>query len=288
VTSPVAELSRVEKAFAGRPALRGVDLALGRGEILAMLGPNGAGKTTAVRVLLGLRRPDRGAARLFGLDPHRVEARRRCGSTPQETDLPESLRVVEIVDFVRAHFERPLLTAELLDSFGLAAFAHRQAGGLSGGERRRLAVALAFAGDPEVVFLDEPSTGLDAGARRSLWDSVRGFAARGRSILLTTHDLREAEALADRVVLLEEGRVVREGTVGEIRAQAGLTRIRLRAQTLPTVPGLARAVENGRHVTMLVRSPADAMRALVVAGADLEELEVVPASLEQALEEPPE
>jgi ABC-2 type transport system ATP-binding protein len=284
---PPAALTGAEKAYGRRPALRGVDLALRTGEILALLGPNGAGKTTAVRLLLGLRRPDRGTARLFGLDPRRVEARRRCGATPQETDLPDTLRVHEIVDFVRAHFEHPLTTSTALDRFGLAAIADRQAGGLSGGQRRRLAIALAFAGDPEVVFLDEPSAGLDPGARRSLWESVLGFAAHGRSILLTTHDLHEAEALADRVVLLDDGRVVRDGTVAEIRARAGLTRIRLRLQPLPSIPGLARAVENGRHVTLLVRSTPDAIHALVAAGADLDDLEVGRATLEQALGEPP-
>ena len=287
MSGPAAELSRAEKAYGNRPALRGIDLALGRGEVLALLGPNGAGKTTAVRLMLGLRRPDSGVARVFGLDPRRVEARRRCGATPQETDLPDTLRVREIVEFVRAHFERPLATCGVLDRFGLTTLAERQAGGLSGGQRRRLAVALAFAGDPELVFLDEPSAGLDAGARRSLWESVRGFAAHDRSILLTTHDLHEAEALADRVVLLDEGRVVRDGSVAEICARAGLTRIRLRLQPLPTVPGLARAVDNGRYVTLLVRSTSDAIHALVAAGADLDDLEVAPATLEQALGEPP-
>ena len=177
MTEVVAGLTCVEKAFAGREALRGVTLGVRRGEVAALLGPNGAGKTTAVRIMLGLRRPDRGEVSLFGLDPRRVEARRRCGATPQETDLPDGLRVVEIADFVRCHFERPLGTADLLERFGLAALQQRQAGGLSGGQRRRLAVALAFAGDPELVFLDEPSAGLDAGARRSLWQSIRGFAA---------------------------------------------------------------------------------------------------------------
>jgi ABC-2 type transport system ATP-binding protein len=287
MSGPVAALAGAEKTFGSRPALRGVDLALRSGEVLALLGPNGAGKTTAVRLLLGLRRPDRGTARLFGLDPRRAEARRRCGVTPQETDLPDTLRVREIVDFVSAHFEHPLATRTVLERFGLTAIAERQAGGLSGGQRRRLAVALAFAGDPELVFLDEPSAGLDTEARRRLWESVRGFAAHGRSILLTTHDLHEAEALADRVVLLDDGRVVRDGTVAEVRARAGLTRIRLRLQTLPAVPGLARAFENGRYVTLLVHGTSDAINALVAAGADLEGLEVVPATLEQALGDAP-
>jgi ABC-2 type transport system ATP-binding protein len=235
--------------------------------------------------MLGLRRPDVGTARLFGLDPHRVEARRRCGTTPQETDLPETLQVHEILELVRAHYPRPLRAAELLERFGLEALGRRQAGGLSGGQRRRLAVALAFAGDPELVFLDEPSAGLDAASRRSLWQSVRNFVTRGRAILLTTHDLAEAEALATRVVVLERGRVVLAGSAREIAARAGSQRIRVRAQPLPELPGVERVVENGRYLTLLVREAGDVLRALVAADADLHELEVDQASLAQALEE---
>jgi ABC-2 type transport system ATP-binding protein len=281
--SAAAELVGARKAFRGNQALDSVDLAVRAGEIVALLGPNGAGKTTAIRLLLGLRRPDAGTARLFGLDPRRTEARRRCGTTPQETDLPETLRVREILDFVRAHFPRPLAADDLLERFDLCELAARQAGGLSGGQKRRLAVALAFAGDPELVFLDEPSSGLDASTRRSLWQSVHGLAARGRSILLTTHDLAEAEALATRVIVLERGRVVLEGPTAEVAARTGLLRVRIRAQLVPPLPGLVAVLENGRYVTLLVRNVDEVVRALVLADADLEELEVVPAGLEQAL-----
>jgi ABC-2 type transport system ATP-binding protein len=281
--SAAAELLGVRKAYGNVRALDGVDVRVDPGEIVALLGPNGAGKTTAIRLLLGLRRPDAGAARLFGLDPRRPEARRRCGTTPQETDLPETLRVREILELVRAHFPRPLAAGELLERFGLAALAARQAGGLSGGQRRRLAVALAFAGDPELTFLDEPSSGLDAVTRRRLWDSVRSFAARGRSILLTTHDLAEADALATRVIVLELGRVTLEGTPADIAARSGVHRVRIRSQPLPPLPGLQRVMPNGRYVTLLVRDAGAVVRALVAADADLGEIEIAAAGLEQAL-----
>jgi ABC-2 type transport system ATP-binding protein len=195
--------------------------------------------------------------------------------------------VREILDLVRAHYARPLPPSELLERFGLTALASRQAGGLSGGQRRRLAVALAFAGDPELVFLDEPSSGLDAASRRSLWQSVRDFVTRGRAILLTTHDLVEAEALATRVVVLERGRVVLEGSAAEIAARSGLQRVRIRLQPLPDLPGVEQAVENGRYLTLLVREAGDVLRVLVAADADLRELEVGQAGLEQALESEP-
>jgi ABC-2 type transport system ATP-binding protein len=279
----IAALHEVSKAFGSLQALDDVSLSLHPGEVVALLGPNGAGKTTALRILLGLRRPDTGRAELFGGDPSSARYRRRVGVTPQDTDLPETLRVREIVDFARAHYPHPLATSDLLERFGLEELAPRQAGGLSGGQRRRVAIALAFAGDPDLVCLDEPSSGLDTGARRALWRSIRAFAERGRTILLTTHDLAEAEALASRVLLVRSGRLVRDASVPEITAGAGLTRIRLRAQPLPDLPGLGRVIEDGRYRTLLVRSAGEAMRALVAAGADLEELEVAPLTLEHAL-----
>jgi ABC-2 type transport system ATP-binding protein len=206
-----AALRAVTKRFGSAAALDGVDLEVGAGEVLALLGPNGAGKTTAVAILLGLRRPDEGRAELFGGDPARPASRARVGVTPQETGFPPTLRVREVVELVRAHFPSPAPTPELLDRFGLAELGRRQTGGLSGGERRRLAVALAFAGRPEAVFLDEPTVGLDVESRRTVWCEIERYAGEGGTVLLTTHHLDEAQRLAPRVVVLARGRVVAEG-----------------------------------------------------------------------------
>jgi ABC-2 type transport system ATP-binding protein len=218
----VAELRGVHKRYGTVEALRGVDLEVRPGELVALLGPNGAGKTTAVSVLLGQRRPDAGSARLFGRDPTGPAARRAVGATPQVTGFPDGLTVAEVVDLVRVHYPGPVATPELLARFGLAGVAGRRAGGLSGGQQRRLAVALAFAGRPRLVVLDEPTTGLDTEARRELWQVVRAFVADGGAVLLTTHYLEEAQALASRVVVLAGGTVIAHGSVDQITARAGL------------------------------------------------------------------
>ena len=216
--SALAELVDVSKAFGDSQALAGVDLAVRPCEAVALLGPNGAGKTTALAILLGLRHADSGTARLFDLDPRKVEARRRVGCTPQEMNFPFTLRVGEILDLVSAHFESPLPRDALAERFGLAGLERRQTGGLSGGERRRLACALAFAGDPELVVLDEPSSGLDVEARLALWDTIRDSR---RTIVLTTHSFEEAEALATRIVVLRSGRVVADGSPSQLAAAHG-------------------------------------------------------------------
>ena len=279
---PVALLRGVSKRFRSTEALRDVDLELHAGEVVALLGANGAGKTTAISVLLGLRRPDSGVARLFGLAPRLPAARRRIGVTPQELGFPPTLTVAEIIDFVRAHYDEPEPTDELIRRFGLEEVRDRQAGGLSGGQRRRLSVALAFAPNPAVVFLDEPTTGLDVGSRHAVWEAIRAFGSRGGTVLLTTHNLDEAEALAERVVVMSEGRVIADASLEEIKSHAGLRRIRLRRQPLPKLAGVIRVVdEEDRHV-LYVGDPGHVVGELVRADADLDGLEVLPVSLEEA------
>jgi len=216
-----AALRGVTKRFGALVALDDVDLELHRGDVFALLGPNGAGKSTALSLVLGLRRPDRGRVELLGMDPRSRVPRAAIGVTPQDAGFPPTLRVAEIVDLVRAHFATPVPTAELLARFGLVDCRRRQTGGLSGGERRRLSVALAFAGRPLAVFLDEPTTGLDVEARRNLWSELQEYAARGGTILLTTHYLEEAEALATRVALLGRGRIAAQGSPKELASAHG-------------------------------------------------------------------
>jgi ABC-2 type transport system ATP-binding protein len=207
------------KSFGGMRALDGFDLVVERGERVVMLGPNGAGKSTAISILLGLRSPDTGTVLVLGGKPGELAVRRRVGCAPQQTAFPETLRVREIVDFVRAHYPRPLPSGELLVRFRLAHLAARQVGGLSGGERRRLGCALAFAGNPEVVVLDEPSAGLDVEARLALWETLRAHAG---TILMTTHSFEEADALATRIVVVNRGRTAETTARGPGLADAYL------------------------------------------------------------------
>jgi ABC-2 type transport system ATP-binding protein len=276
----VAELARVTKRFGARAALADVSFTIGEGEVVALLGPNGAGKSTALSVLLGLRTPDAGSARLFGSDPRAPSARRRVGVTLQEIAFPPTLRVREVVELVGAHFESPLPVQTLVEQFELGAIAGRQAGGLSGGERRKLGVALAFAGRPRLVVLDEPTASLDREARLAVWSAIRLHVTDGGALLLTTHHLEEAEALASRVVLIEAGSVVSEGPLADLKASAGRTLVRFRAS-----PGieLERAERDGEYLRLLVPDGGRAVEDLVRAGVALDDLEVRPLTLDEAL-----
>jgi ABC-2 type transport system ATP-binding protein len=280
--SVIAELRNVHKRYGETQALAGVSLELAPGEILALLGPNGAGKTTAVSILLGTKRPDLGTAALFGSNPTTASARTSIGAAPQEIAFPPALRVREVVDLVRAHFDDPEPRETLLDRFDLSDQADRQAGGLSGGQKRRLAVALAFAGRPRVVFLDEPTAGLDVEARRALLASLHAYSQTGGTILLTTHQLDEAEALATRVVVLDRGEILAEGGVEAIKQMGGFTCVKLRIDELPQLRNVDR-VERSADVARLYTRDAPALvNELVGLGVELTGLEVRPLSLEEA------
>jgi ABC-2 type transport system ATP-binding protein len=276
----VAALEGVTKRFGPVAALDGVSFAIATGDVLALLGRNGAGKSTALAVLLGLRRPDAGCARLFGVDPRRTGARQLIGVTLQESAFPATLRVRELVELVRAHYPFPAPAAALLERFGLAGMSSRQLGGLSGGERRRVAVALAFAGRPSVVVLDEPTAGLDGESRRSVWAAIRAHADEGGTVLLTTHYLEEAEALATRVVLIDAGVVVTDGSVASIKAGAGLTRVTFRAPPNVTIEG---AEHDGSLVRILTSDPGAVVERLVRENVRFVDLEVRPLTLEEAI-----
>jgi ABC-2 type transport system ATP-binding protein len=280
--APPVEALGVHKSFGEARALVGVDLRLEHGEVLALLGPNGAGKSTLVSVLLGLRRPDAGLVRLLDRDPREPRARRRIGAVLQESSFPSTLRVREIVELVAAHFPDPAPRDELLERFSLAACAHRQAGGLSGGQRRRLAVALAFAGRPSAIFLDEPSTGLDLESRRALWAIIRDYAGAGGSVLLTTHHLDEAEALASRVAVIDRGAIVASAPPSRLREQFGETRVRLRARALPELAAAVRVEQSADVATIYTRDASALLAELLRLGIEPAGLEVVPVSLEEA------
>ena len=280
--APAAFLQGVTKRFGAAEALRGFDLEVRAGELVALLGPNGAGKTTAIGLLLGLRLPDTGQVRLLGGDPRSAPVRREVGATPQETGVPPNLRVREVIDLVRAHYVAPAGTADLLQKFGLTGVAGRQTGGLSGGEKRRLAVALAFAGRPKIVFLDEPTTGLDVASRHALWGAIKDFVSGGGTVLLTTHYIEEADVLADRIVVIDKGRSIAVGSPAQIKSRIQLQRVSFAAEELPDLPGVVRHERQGARHIILTDDADTLVRALVGGGTPFTGLEISSADLEEA------
>ncbi|MFV2113881.1 ABC transporter ATP-binding protein [Micromonospora sp. LOL_025] len=278
----LARAEAVSRRYGDVLALDRVDLAVSAGELVGLLGPNGAGKSTLLNLLVGLRRPTAGRVELFGGDPRDPASRRQIGVTPQETGLPGTLRVGEVVDFVAAHHPDPVPRGELLDRFGLGELARRQTGGLSGGQRRRLAVALAFVGRPRLVLLDEPTTGLDVAARHTLWEAIRAFHDDGGTVLLSSHYLEEVEALARRVVVIGHGRVLADDTVDAIRGIVGVRRVSLVVDDLPALPGVVRTERVDGRTHLLTTDADELVRALVATGVAFADLEVRPTSLEEA------
>jgi ABC-2 type transport system ATP-binding protein len=284
MSEPAARLAAVRKRYRDVIALNGLNLEVRRGEVLGLLGPNGSGKTTTISILAGTRRADAGQVSVLGSRPGSMVVRRRIGVTPQEHGFPDGLKAGEVLDLVRAHYPRPFDADHLLAAFDLGDLTGRMANRLSGGQARRLAVALAFAGDPELVLLDEPSTGLDVQGRRRLWDRVRDLVAGGdKTVLLTSHYMDEIEALADRVVVLLGGRVVDEGTVADIKQRVRHKVVSFAANTAPEVTSGVTSYEfrDGRH--HLFTDDADALVIqLITTGTPFEDLRVTGASLEQA------
>jgi ABC-2 type transport system ATP-binding protein len=216
-----ASLDHVDSNYGSIVALRDVTLAVEPGETLALLGPNGAGKTTAIRLLLGLQRPSAGTARIFGTDPVQPRNRVRSGAMLQVSNVPATLTVAEHVMLFSSYYPHPLPAAETIWRASLEGLERRRFGQLSGGQKQRLFFALAICGDPDILFLDEPTVGLDIETRQVMWAQIRSFAARGRSVLLTTHYLGEADAVADRIALITRGAIIAQGTPHAIKAHAG-------------------------------------------------------------------
>jgi ABC-2 type transport system ATP-binding protein len=278
----LARTVQATRTYGPVTAIDQVSLDVPAGQLLGLLGPNGAGKTTLLQLLTGLRRPTAGTVELFGGDPRDASSRRRLGCTPQETGLPPTLRVHEVVDFVAGHFDDPVPTAQLLDQFGLGGLGRRQSGGLSGGQKRRLAVAVAFVGRPDLVLLDEPTTGLDVEARHALWGAIRRYHEGGGTVVLTSHYLEEVEALAERVVVIDQGRVRADGTLAEVRSLVPARRVRLRAPDLPSLTGVDRSSRDGDRYELWTADSDALVRQLVTSGVPFRDLEIATASLEEA------
>lgn len=284
---PIAILSKVLKRRGATLALNGLDLAIRPGQCVALLGPNGAGKSTSVALLTGRLRPDAGEAFLFGGDPRTLASRGRMGVMLQSAGLPNTLSVREQIDLFRGYYRKPRPLDEVVRLAGLEGLEKRRCGALSGGQQRRVQFALAIAGRPDFLVLDEPTTGMDIDARRALWSAVRSEIARGCAVLLTTHHLDEAEALADRIVVIDHGQVIADGTPEAIKSRVSGVAIRCRTRlsdaelaSLARVTGVSR---DGGKVTLLTTSAPATLRELLARDETLDDLTVSGASLEDAV-----
>jgi ABC-2 type transport system ATP-binding protein len=281
-----AQLIDATKKYGAVEALKGVSLDIELGQVVAMLGPNGAGKTTSISLLLGLRKPTSGKARLFGLDPSDLNARSRVGVMLQESGIPEMLKVREIVDLFRSYYPKPMARDRAISMAGLEEKANALVKQLSGGQRQRLYFALAVCGDPEVLFLDEPTVGMDVEGRRSFIERIAEFANMGRTVVLTTHYLEEADQLAKRVVVIDRGLVIADASPREIKSRVAGKRVRFTAAALTDkdLDGLqvtASTIADHR-VQLLTNQPEAILRELFRRGVEISDLEVSGADLEDA------
>jgi ABC-type multidrug transport system ATPase subunit/peptidoglycan/LPS O-acetylase OafA/YrhL len=289
VASPLVELQGASKRYGKVTALQGLDLTVGPGELLAVLGPNGAGKSTAISLCLGLTQPDAGEARLLGRSPLDIEARREVGVMMQEALLAPELRVRELIKLASSYYADPMPTAQVLELTGTHSIAARPYGKLSSGQKRQAQFAVAVCGQPRLLFLDEPTVGLDVQAREAMWRTLRALIERGCSIILTTHYLEEAEALADRVVVLAGGRAIAEGTVDEIRSV--VSRRQIRCVTTVSVEmarewaEVTKVHRDARHLHLTAVDAEAVVRRLFANDPNLRGLEVHQAGLAEAFAE---
>lgn len=274
------------KAFGTVRAVDGVDLEIGRGETVALLGRNGAGKSTTISLLLGLNEPDEGTVALFGGSPEAAVRAGRVGAMLQETRPVPRVTVRKLVSFVAGRYPAPLPVADALELAGIADLAGRRVDRLSGGQVQRVRFAMALAGNPDLIVLDEPTAALDVEARRAFWDSMRSYARRGHTVLFSTHYLEEADAHADRILVIDHGRLVADGTGEQLKRAVGGNLVSFDlagrgTEGLTLLPGVVSVEVRGDRARLRTEDSDATVLALAELGA-IRGLEVVPASLDDA------
>ena len=287
-TAAFIQAEAVSRSFGRTRALDGFDLCVDGPGVLALLGQNGAGKTTFVNAALGLVRPSAGSLSVLGMTPGDKRARARTGVMMQDAELPDLLTAREQVALFASYYPDPRGVDETIALAGVQGFADARYAKLSGGQKRRVQFALALVGRPDLIFLDEPTTGLDAEARRGLWAIVRQAAEEGARVVLTTHYLEEADALADDVAVMQAGRVIARGTAAALREQVGGSVIRCRTalseDALAALPAVRRARSSGRYAELIAADAPAALRALLPGDDTVSDLTVRPPTLEEAFD----
>lgn len=279
----------VTKRFAQKTAVQDLTITMEAGTVNALLGPNGAGKTTSISMMLGLIRPSRGEVRVFGMDPTRRDAKQRIGAMLQQVGLPPQSSVREVLALFSSYYRDPLPVNTLLHLADLEAESKRSAVKLSGGQKRRLQFALAMAGNPELLFLDEPTTAMDVGSRRLFWERLREFAGdKRKTIVMTTHHLEEADAIADRIIFMHQGRTVADGTSASIKSMAGYRYVSFRVgeqvtdEALRNLPAADHVEWHGRHVRIRTQDSDAVLRGAIHEQLDVSQFEVSAGGLEDA------
>ncbi|MEV6929026.1 ABC transporter ATP-binding protein [Dactylosporangium sp. NPDC051485] len=286
MTNEAVQLTGLTKRFGAVTAVDGLDLTIRRGEVVALLGPNGAGKSTTIDMLLGLQRPDAGEVRLFGDAPAKAIAQGAVGALMQSGGLLPDLTAEETVRLAAALQRNPRPVAEVLQRAGVAEFARQRVAGLSGGQQQRIRFAMALVVNPDLLVLDEPTTGMDVETRRAFWASMREETARGRTVLFATQYLEEADDYADRIVLLRSGRIIADGSGAQIKAAVSGRTIRAAIPgadlaALAALPGVERVESRGETVLLHCDDSDAALRALLAA-TSAHDIEVTSRNLEDA------
>jgi ABC-2 type transport system ATP-binding protein len=281
------ELKDLAKSFGDVRAVRGIDVAISAGETVALLGPNGAGKSTTIDMLLGLLDPDGGSVSVFGAPPRAAIDAGAVGAMLQTGALIRDVTVRELVEMMGSLYPSPLGTGEVLELVGISDIADRKTQKLSGGQTQRVRFAVALVSNPDLLVLDEPTVAMDVEARHGFWSAMRSFAAGGKTVLFATHYLEEADAYADRVVLMSQGVVVADGAPTEIKAMVGNRTIRATLPGVPLgelerLPGVSRAERRGDSVTLVCSDSDAAIRAFLAAKPEAKDIEIAGAGLEEA------
>ena len=285
-STSAVDMAGVSKSYGTTRAVVGIDLVVAPGEIVALLGPNGAGKSTTLDMILGLTDPDAGTVRTFGATPTTACTEGRVGATLQSGGLPTEFTVAELLELMAALYPKSQPTDEVLERAGITDLAGRRTDALSGGQRQRVRFAMAIVCDPDLLVLDEPTAAMDVEARQAFWAHMRTWAAGGRTVLFATHYLEEADAFADRIVLLREGRVVADGSTTEIRGLSSRKVLRCTLDdaeeaALEHLPGVSVASVHGGGVTLSTDDSDATLRALLAARPDARDIEIAGAGLNE-------
>jgi len=282
----------VKKVYGKKEALKDLTVSFQSGQVTALLGPNGAGKTTAVSILLGLKKSTAGTVMIGDRKAGDKALRERIGAMLQESPIADGLKVRETLQLFRSYYRNPLSLERLLQISGLEEEAGRRASALSGGQKRRLAFAVAMAGDPDIIVLDEPTTGMDVESRIRFWDVIKVFASQGKTVLLTTHYLEEADAVADQIAVIGDGQLIAEGTPDDLKSAMPLRKITFRVtgasvaeEQLRRLPGVTEVQIMGNHVQLMTEDSDRLLPLLLQSGISLTDIQVHAASLESVFQQ---